>query len=69
MRTSFCISPSISRLTGMSVHLLTTSAMSSSSTCSFSIRVVAFAAAAVSASRICRSSSGTRPYCSSDAFA
>ena len=36
-RTSFCISPSISRDTGTPVHLLTTSAMSSSSTSSFSI--------------------------------
>ena len=38
MWSSFWISPSISRLTGMCVHLLTTSAMSSSSTSSFSMR-------------------------------
>ena len=36
-RTSLAISPSMSRLTGTPVHLLTTSAMSSSSTSSFSI--------------------------------
>ena len=39
MWISFWISPSISRLTGMCVHLLTTSAMSSSSTSSLSMRV------------------------------
>ena len=38
MRSSFWISPSISLLTGMCVHRLTTSAMSSSSTSSFSMR-------------------------------
>ena len=36
-RSSLCISPSMSRLTGTPVHLLTTSAMSSSSTSSFNI--------------------------------
>ena len=40
MWTSFSISPSSSLLIGMWVHLLTTSAMSSSSTSSFNIRVV-----------------------------
>ncbi len=39
MRSSFWISPSISRLTGTPVQRLTTAAMSSSSTSSFSMRL------------------------------
>ncbi len=45
MWMSFWISPSISRLTGICVHLLTTSAMSSSSTSSFSMRLALFCGA------------------------
>ena len=47
MWMSFWISPSIRRLTGMCVHLLTTSAMSSSSTSSLSMPRPCFAAAAM----------------------
>ena len=65
---SFWTSPSISRLTGMPVHLATTSAMSSSSTCSFSRRGPRWCTAHP-APGSAASSSGIRPYCSSDARA
>ena len=60
--TSLLISPSISRVTGTPVHLLTTSAMSSASTSSFSIRwPFCSSSSAVVASSMRRSSSGRRP--------
>ena len=63
MCTSFSISPSISRVTGMPVHLATTSATSSSSTSSFKQRAVALQsvelARVIAASS--RSSSGISP--------
>ena len=56
------ISPSISRLTGMPVHLLTTSAMSSSSTSSLSIFWAdCSSSSGLRASASCRSSSGSCP--------
>ena len=67
--SSFWTSPSISLLTGMFVHLATTSAMSSSSTSSFSIRGPAASDPPLSSAAIRFSSSGMRPYCSSDALA
>ena len=68
MCTSFSISPSTSLATGMCVHLLTTAAMSCSSTSSLSMRGAA-AADPSRPERSCCSSSGMRPYCSSDARA
>ena len=68
MRTSFAISPSMSRLTGMPVHLATISAMSSSSTSSLSIAARAWSSSRRSASprsrprgrASCRSAAGRR---------
>ena len=72
MWTSFSISPSIRRATGMPVHLATTSATSSASTTLLeeARAVVAVGAASASASAAassCFSSSGIVPYCSSAA--
>ncbi len=70
MWSSFCISPSSMRETGMPVHLATTSAMSSASTSSLSIFCFAWSSASfLFSSRSCFSSSGSVPYWSSAAFA
>ncbi|GBD30265.1 hypothetical protein HRbin32_01368 [bacterium HR32] len=59
---SFCISPSSSRVTGIPVHLLTTSAMSSASTSSFRSRCGPRARSSASAASSCLASSGRVPY-------
>jgi hypothetical protein len=70
IRSSFWISPSIRRLTGMPVHLPTTSAMSSSSTSSFkhALRLLQRGEGRLLILDLLFEL-GTRPYCSSEAFA
>ena len=65
MRSSFSRSPSSIFETGIPVHLETTSAISSSVTLLRSSCISCVSAASAAAS--CFSSSGIRPYCSSDA--
>ena len=67
--TSLCISPSSNLFSGTPVHFDTTSAMSSASTSSFSIRFeICKELSCVVASLIRRSTSGIRPYRISAAF-
>ena len=62
MRTSLATSPSMRRDTGMPVHRLTTSATSSASTSSLSMRLVDWSSARPSAAALrAVSSSGIRP--------